>query len=194
MAKKAYAQPAPVLATEKQLKISPRATASAHGPYDETAIPRPLSLTVPLSNGSKQVTCQLNAMPELNLDATSPQQAWQYRMSLAYKSISFSTAPFSRLDMAYDALQQKLAAKGLHIQSCGSCGYFYAPNPTIAGDGFCLFAKKGQNLDPVADQVTVVSPDCNAYTEVQQRPRLLHQWQQTMPQPELPFRALGVSQ
>jgi hypothetical protein len=145
--------------------------------------PKPMVLNIPLSNGVKQVMCQLTATPQLDLSCPphDPEAVWQYHMSLSYKSVSFSTQAYPRLDEAYDALQKKLTERGLHMVSCGSCGYFYAPSPTVAGNGFCLLNKQGQRLNAQTDGVTVISDACEGYVGSTQRIAMLQEWMQTVP-------------
>jgi hypothetical protein len=132
--------------------------------------PRELAQTVSLSNGDRQVPCQLKT----EIDPTHK----TFRMTLQYKTVAFSTATYKLLDQAFYELQSKLMDKGLTILTCGSCGYFYNPLTDNQGgvSGVCLYGKQNGQVDFETDAVTVLSDACSHHAPLSEREAIYRQW------------------
>ncbi len=133
---------------------------------------------IPISNGKRQV----DAVLKTETDYSESNEAL-YRMTLEYKSVSFSTQTYRILDQAFYELESKMLSKGLTIVSCGSCGYFYNPTADIPGaiknTGVCLFGKKGRDVNLSTDAVNVISPSCPYHASLDHREAILQEWQES---------------
>ncbi|MEB3206738.1 MAG: hypothetical protein VKK59_05255 [Vampirovibrionales bacterium] len=131
---------------------------------------------VPVTNGSRQVECQLSAS-----QAQLPDGSHRYSLVLEYKGIAFQTAKYRGLDQAYYELHAKLADRGLTIMTCGSCGYFYNPasDGHLSSSGVCLFGKLSKSVDILSDAVTVTSQACAHHRDITEREFLVRQWQES---------------
>lgn len=150
---------------------------------EETITEKPqiheVSQTVMLSNQKNQVECRL-----IKVTTILPNQRNEFRLTLEYKTIAFSTQSYRILDQAFYELQAKLMARGLSVITCGSCGYFY--NPTvdvpekIRNSGVCLSDKLGKEVSLEEDAVTVVSQPCKAHCSMEKRETLLNEWKNSL--------------
>lgn len=142
-------------------------------------LPREHIKAVPLSNGKNQVECLLKTVTTYDDEENE-----FYRLTLEYKSVSFSTAKYRILDQAYYELYTKLSSKGLTIITCGSCGYFYNPTAdvpdAIRNAGVCLFGKMGKEVNLSTDAVTVLSQACDYHTQIDQREVIVQQWKDSV--------------
>lgn len=141
--------------------------------------PRETIKVVPLSNGVKQVSCRLKTLTTYN-------EAGQenYRLTLEYKTASFSTESYRILDQAFYELHAKLVSRGLTIVTCGSCGNFYNPTADVPGalknSGVCLFDKIGKEVNLNTDAVTVISQACDYHCPLDQRENIVRQWKESL--------------
>jgi hypothetical protein len=132
---------------------------------------------VPLSNGEKQVQCQLKTITQCH-----PNGSQTYQMILQYKSVAFSTAPYHLQDQAFYELQSKLMNRGFTIVACGSCGNFYnaSPQSSEQPSGVCLYGKLGKQIHPEEDGVTVLTEACPHYCGIEERESIVRQWRQSI--------------
>lgn len=144
-------------------------------------VKRPLETVraVPLSNGKKQVSCRLRTLTTFNEEGRE-----SYKLTLEYKTMSFSTESYRILDQAFYELQAKLMGRGLTMITCGSCGNFYNPTvdvpDSIKNSGVCLFDKQGKEVNLNTDAVTVVSQACDYHCPLEQRESIVRQWKESL--------------
>lgn len=140
-----------------------------------------LEKIVPISNGKQQVDAVLQVHTSYQ---RSKGDKPQYRMTLAYRSVSFSTQRYRILDQAFYELESKVMSKGLTIVTCGSCGYFYHPTADVAdriqSNGVCLFGKQGREVDLATDAVTVISEACHYHAPLNEREGIVRDWQDSL--------------
>jgi hypothetical protein len=134
---------------------------------------------VPLSNGQKQVDCQLTTVTNLlaNGDET-------FHMTLQYKTVAFSTSSYKILDQAFYELLSKLKSKGFTLLTCGSCGNYYNPavdvSKSLKTTGVCLFGKMGKEINISTDAVTVLSQACPYHCALEERETIVRQWRNSV--------------
>ena len=142
-------------------------------------LPREQVKAVQLTNGKKQVECLLKTTTTF-----TEEDREQYQLTLEYKSVSFSTVRYHILDQAFYELHSKLAAKGLTVLSCGSCGNFYNPTADVPGAlrnaGVCLFGKRGKDVNLDIDAVTVLSPPCEHHCSMKLREQVVSEWKDSL--------------
>lgn len=157
----------------------------------QSAIPLNTALSVPLTNGEKQVLCLLKT--EEHPDSASLPQP-TYRMTLEYKGQQFHSQYYKVLDQAFYELQAFLMDKGLSFLSCGSCGFFYNPSadkPSATDGGlqhklgFCLFGKQGKPITWETDAITVLSQACHYHAPLEQRGQIVQAWLESQQQGSL---------
>lgn len=143
------------------------------------------AITLPISNGKSTVECLLHVIK--GPDSITFEE--MYHLVFQYKSLSFTTQKYRTPDHAYYELLTKLKTKGFNILSCGSCVYFYRPAAEEAYDvarehGFCLFGKRGKDIHPDTDAVTVINKSCRHYVEADlgNREAIVKQWQESLQQ------------
>lgn len=134
---------------------------------------------VPLSNGLNQVSCRLKTLTTYN---EAGQES--YKLTLEYKTVSFSTESYRILDQAFYELHAKLMSRGLTMVTCGSCGNFYNPTADVPGalktSGVCLFDKIGKEVNLNTDAVTVISQACDYHCPLDQREGIVRQWKESL--------------
>ncbi len=135
---------------------------------------------IPITNGKNTVDCLLHTYKAVDADGHE-----SYHLVFEYKNLSFKTQPYRILDQAYYELLTKLRKKGFNIVSCGSCAFFYRPTAGnhygVAKDiGFCLFGKRGEEIDIDADAITVVSQACGHHTDMAEREAVHKEWQDSL--------------
>lgn len=150
------------------------------GPENSTnRQPRETIKSVPLSNGVNQVNCRLKTLTTFNDEGQE-----SYRLTLEYKTVSFSTESYRILDQAFYELHAKLVSRGLTIVTCGSCGNFFNPTADVPGAlknaGVCLFDKTGKEVNLNTDAVTVVSQACDYHCPLDQRESIVRQWKESL--------------
>lgn len=137
---------------------------------------------VPISNGKQQVDALLQVHTSTKQDGNA--SIPYYKMTLAYRTVSFSTQRYRILDQAFYELESKVMSKGLTIVTCGSCGYFYHPTADVAdriqSNGVCLFGKQGREVDLATDAVTVISDACHYHTPLEEREAIVRDWQDSV--------------
>lgn len=153
--------------------------AVAQEPQGSMLLPMEQIKAITVSNGQKQLDCLLKTLT--TYDAIGDEY---YKLTLEYKSLSFSTSTYKILDQAFYELYAKLSGKGLTVMSCGSCGYFYNPTADVPGtlrnSGVCLFGKLGKDVNMSMDAVTVLSPPCDYHRNLEEREVLVQQWKDSL--------------
>jgi len=161
------------------LQTSRQAAAAEETPNIHVKRPLETVRAVPLSNGKKQVSCRLRTLTTFNEEGRE-----SYKLTLEYKSMSFSTESYRILDQAFYELQAKLMGRGLTMITCGSCGNFYNPTvdvpDSIKNSGVCLFDKLGKEVNLNTDAVTVVSQACDYHCPLEQRESIVRQWKESL--------------
>jgi hypothetical protein len=141
--------------------------------------PREKTKMVMISNGKKEISCELTAK------TTYTQQGEElYQLVLQYKTLAFSTATYKILDQAFYEMMGKLSSKGFTLQTCGSCGNFYNPSADMPGAlknaGVCLFGKMGKDVNLSTDAVTVLTDACPYHCNIESRETILKEWRNSL--------------
>jgi hypothetical protein len=159
--------------------MGPMGEPVVESPVSRARLPKETVRSVPLTNGSKQISCLLKTL--MTYDEAGQEH---YCLTLEYKSMAFSTETYRILDQAFYELQSKLMGRGFTIMACGSCGNFYNPTADVPGAlknaGVCLFGKNGKEVNLQTDAVTVMSPACSYHCPLGQREGIVRQWKESL--------------
>ncbi len=149
--------------------------------------PTSVTTTLPITNGKNAVMCSITTVTDYDSNGDPA-----YHLIFEYKNLSFTTRTYSILDDAFEALQDKLRAKGFTLVSCGSCSNFYHPQPGqelfAPGVGYCLYGKLGSAINPNTDTVSAVTESCDSYTTTPSRSSIVKDWATSVDQRPLSSR------